>query len=265
MFAAVRASAPERRFATGWRTQRFQSSRWQTNSLLLQREGESVLVDPGLDDDEVELIASRVPAGDAVHLLITHGDDDHVAGIGAFPGATVVTGAATAARIGGVDRVVAPGRFALGSLQVLALDAPGHAVDGTAWLFPELRLMAAGDYLSAAEVPIVFSSIDDAYETLRRLRAALDNWDVDELIPGHGEPLTRGEAWRVAGEDLAYLAALRDAAAMAWAAGASEEQMLRRLRAIETPREGLDDLGGFDPAEHNVGKAAAEVAEGRTR
>src|SRR5882757_10468108 len=106
MFAAVRASAPDRRALAGWGVQRFRASRWQTNSLLLQREGESVLVDPGLSDDEVELIASRVPAGDAVHLLITHGDDDHVAGIGGFPGATVVAGAATAVRIGGVDRVV---------------------------------------------------------------------------------------------------------------------------------------------------------------
>lgn len=260
MFVAVRASAPDRRELAGWQTQRFQSSRWQTNSLLLRRPGEAVLVDPGLSEDEVERIASCVPAGDEIHLLITHGDEDHLAGIPAFPSATVVAGPDTAARIGGVDRVAAPGRFALGSLLVLGIEARGHAADGTAWLFPELRLLAPGDYLSTAEVPIAWSSIDDACQTLRQLRAALDNWDVATVVPGHGEPLGRAEAAWVAAKDLAYLGRLREIAAAAFSEGVSEQQALRRLRAAQAPREPQLDLGSFDPVEHNLRKAVEEAA-----
>ena len=79
----------------------FQAPLWQTNSLLALADGEALLCDPALAPDEIEGIRAEVEqrAEGPLHLLITHGDFDHVCGIPYFAGAEVVAGEETARRI----------------------------------------------------------------------------------------------------------------------------------------------------------------------
>src|SRR5262245_45493128 len=83
----------------GW--ERFEGFLWETTSLLVFAEGESLVVDPAISADEVAAIGRRgLELGTPVrHVLITHGDWDHVCGIGGFPDAEVVMGEETAEKV----------------------------------------------------------------------------------------------------------------------------------------------------------------------
>jgi len=124
---------------------------WQTTTLELRRDGERLLIDPGIAPWEVE-----EAAGDgAGHVLLTHGDWDHVMGVGLLPDARVVASEQTARRIASgeaeqsvrkesavfclplegleglrVDQTVAPGELTIGSWQAVVHAAPGHTDDG---------------------------------------------------------------------------------------------------------------------------------------
>src|SRR5919198_3780239 len=71
--------------ASGW--ERFEGFLWGTSSLLVLAEDESLVVDPAISESEVAGIARRtLELGAPVrHVLITHGDWDHVCGIGGGP------------------------------------------------------------------------------------------------------------------------------------------------------------------------------------
>src|SRR5262249_7259507 len=157
----------------GW--ERFEGFLWKTTSLLVHGDGESVVVDPAISDDEVARIGLRArELGAPVrHVLITHGDWDHVCGVAAFPDAVVAMGEETAAKVtsGAADRSVrraaehyafglsGPPRvdrtfqrgsaLALGSFVVETFPLPGHTADGSGFRFREPDILALGDYLSA--------------------------------------------------------------------------------------------------------------------
>lgn len=85
--------------APGW--ERFEGFLWRTTSLLVLAEGESLVVDPAISADEVAGIARRaLELGAPVrHLLITHGDWDHVCGIGGFPNGVAAMGEETGEKV----------------------------------------------------------------------------------------------------------------------------------------------------------------------
>jgi glyoxylase-like metal-dependent hydrolase (beta-lactamase superfamily II) len=99
-----------------------------------------------------------------------------------------------------------PGKLALGHDHELELHpAPGHTADGTAFVFPWLGVLVAGDYLSPVEIPMV--SEPGAYRaTLERLRPVVAS--VETVIPGHGAPQPSSRALELLDEDLAYVSAL---------------------------------------------------------
>src|ERR671931_2889596 len=94
--------------ASGW--ERFEGFLWGTSSLLVLAEGESLVVDPAISESEVAGIGRRaLELGAPVrHVLITHGDWDHVCGIGGFPDAAVAMGEETGEKVasGAADRAV---------------------------------------------------------------------------------------------------------------------------------------------------------------
>ena len=64
----------------------FPSALWQTNSAVLARRGEALVVDPGYFPAEVQAIRDFVAEqGFSPALFFTHGDFDHVVGHQAFP------------------------------------------------------------------------------------------------------------------------------------------------------------------------------------
>ena len=163
--------------------ERFEAFLWRTSSLLVVAEGESLVVDPAISADEVAGIDRRaLELGAPVRqVLITHGDWDHVCGIGGFPDAVVAMGEETAAKVEDgsrvqsiqraveaygfvpsgsprVDKTFARGSaVALGEFVVETFPLVGHTPDGTGFRLRELGLLVVGDYLSAVEFPFATS------------------------------------------------------------------------------------------------------------
>src|SRR5581483_3041168 len=241
--------------APGW--QRFEGFLWQTTSLLVLAEGESLVVDPAISEDEVAAIGRRaLELGAPVrHVLVTHGDWDHVCGVGAFPDATVASGGAErstrrAAEHYGfvlpgaprVDRTFARGSsLALGPFVVETFPLLGHTADGSGFRLRELGLLIVGDHLSAVEFP--FATSPAAYRmTLAGLIELLRDDPPEWVIPGHGPPLDGADALDVAEGDLRYLRSLHAAVVDALTRGATGDEARAAGLAVELPRTSSPDL-----------------------
>ncbi|MGH2540660.1 MAG: MBL fold metallo-hydrolase [Actinomycetota bacterium] len=266
-------------------TWHFQAPLWQTNSLLALAEGEALLCDPALSPDEIGGIRSEVErrAEGAVHLLVTHGDFDHICGIPYFPTAEVVAGEETARRIEQgavvdelrsagtewgvewptdglhVDRVVEAGaEFACGAFRVVAFDAPSHGREGLAFILPEQGIIFPGDHVSAITYPLLAASPHRAATACERLIEAIDRFEPRWVVPGHGPALSAAEARTIAEADLVYLRALAEAAREAVTEGLSPGDALLHVFAVEPPRANTDD---FEIYALHAGNARLMLAE----
>jgi glyoxylase-like metal-dependent hydrolase (beta-lactamase superfamily II) len=248
--------------------ERYESALWSTTSILVVAESESVVVDPCITSDEIAVIDARASALGAPvsHVLITHGDWDHVCGIAAFPTAVATMGEGTAKRIESgeaaeavragvdeyritvvpgtprVDRTVTQGSaFLAGPFVVETLGLAGHTADGTAYRFRDLGLLAVGDYLSPGEFP--FASSPAAYRmTLAGLIELLRHDPPTTVIPGHGRPLDPDEALAIAEADLDYLRSLHSAVVAALEAGGDRGRALAAGLEVALPRQAPPDL-----------------------
>jgi hydroxyacylglutathione hydrolase len=260
--------------------ERFEASLWSTTSLLVLAEGESLVVDPAISADEVAGISQRaLELGAPVrHVLITHGDWDHICGIGAFPDAIAAMGEETAARVtdGGADAVTHAAdhygieafkslrvdqKFARGSAIVLGpfvvetFPLVGHTEDGTGYRIRDLGLLIVGDHLSPVEFP--FAKSPAAYRfTLAGLIETLRADPPEAVIPGHGPPLEREAALGIAEADLAYLRSLHAAVAGA----ATREEAHAAGSAVELPRDCAPDLA--EMRAFNVDRQIDEIVAG---
>ena len=261
----------------------YQTPLWETNAVLVDGAGATILCDPAWTPDEIAAISRRAGAGDKpVHVLVTHADYDHTCGIGSFPKATITAGPETAEAIASgraaealaaasdewkltwpldlrVDRIVEPGSsFDCDGAGVLAIEARGHVGDGLAYLLPEQGILLAGDYVSPMTYPFVLSSLADAVETYRRLLDAIETHRPRWVIPGHGRPLGSPEALEVAAADLGYLEELEQAAADARSRGLSRGEALVSVYGIEPPRGTTDDFEVYGIRAANARRALAE-------
>lgn len=264
--------------------ERFEAALWSTTSLLVYAEGESLVVDPAISADEVAGISRRALELDAPvrHVLITHGDWDHVCGIGAFPDATAAMGEETAERVvtTAADavrraaehyRVDVPGSpradqafargaaIALGPFVVETFPLLGHTEDGIGFRIREHGLLIVGDHLSAVEFPFAKSPAACRF-TLAGLIETLRADPPETVIPGHGPPLAPEDAFRIAEADLAYLRSLHAAVVAALGRGATREEARAAGSAVELPRDCAPDLAemrGF-----NVDRQLDEIAAG---
>jgi glyoxylase-like metal-dependent hydrolase (beta-lactamase superfamily II) len=265
-----------------------QNEAWETSSVLVLRGGCALVCGPGFT--EALIGAARRGEGQrervgATQLLVTHVDFDHLQGVFGLPEARVVAGRATARlleedatreklrRLAGewgaswprdpcVDRVVEAGEvFTLGVFTVRALAAEGHTPDGLAYVLSDLELLLPGDYISASSYPFLTASLSGAIGTYERLLAELACSPIRWVVPGHGPFLDRGEATRIAREDLDYLQALEGAARAAAAGGMSPGQALVRAYAVEPPRANLPDFEVFAPRLCNARIALGEARE----
>jgi hydroxyacylglutathione hydrolase len=242
--------------------ERFEASLWSTTSLLVVADGESLVVDPAISAAEVARIAQRALELDAPirHVLITHGDWDHVCGIAGFGDAVAIMGEETAERVLGRNpdvlrqaaehyglEIAGPPRadqkfprgsaVALGTFVVETFPLTGHTEDGTGYRIREHGLLIVGDHLSPVEFP--FAKSPAAYRfTLAGLIDALREDPPKTVIPGHGPPLAPEEALRIAEADLAYLRSLHAAVVGA----ATREEAHAAASAVDLPRECAPDL-----------------------
>ena len=269
------------------RWERFEAFLWETTSLLVPGEGESLVVDPAITADEVAVIGRRaVELGAPVrHVLITHGDWDHVCGIGGFPEAAVAMGEETAEKVESgkaeesvqravdalgflpagpprVDQAVERGAaVALGPFVVETFALVGHTPDGSGFRLRELGLLIVGDYLSAVEFP--FATSPSAYRmTLAGLLELLREDPPETVIPGHGPPISAEEAIGIAEADLGYLRSLHRAVVDALSGGETRDDARAAGLAVALPRASspdLDEMRGF-----NVDREIDEILPGAT-
>jgi glyoxylase-like metal-dependent hydrolase (beta-lactamase superfamily II) len=198
-------------------------------------------------------------------VLITHGDWDHVCGIGAFPDAAVTMGEETAAKVEDGSRVESIQRAAeaygfatsgsprvdekfqrgraieLGESVVETFPLVGHTPDGSGFRLRELGLLVVGDHLSPVEFP--FATSPSAYRmTLAGLIELLREDPPETVIPGHGPPLTAEEALSIAEADLGYLRSLHVAVVDALAGDGTRDEAQAAGLGIALPRESAPDL-----------------------
>jgi len=256
------------------RWERFEAFLWETTSLLVVGEAESLVVDPAITADEVAAIDSSAtelgaPVG---QLLITHGDWDHVCGIGGFPEATVAMGEETAAKVTSgaaansvqrgvdgygfdvagpprVDRPFARGTaVALGEFVVESFPLVGHTPDGTGFRLRELGLLIVGDHLSPVEFP--FATSPAAYRlTLAGLIELLREDPPETVIPGHGPPHSAEEALGIAQADLGYLRSLHRSVVDVLSRGGTRAEAREAGLVVALPRESspdLEEMRGFN-------------------
>ncbi|MED1800177.1 MBL fold metallo-hydrolase [Brevibacillus porteri] len=191
----------------------FTSCLWQTTSAVVSTEQRLYLFDPAYFPHEIEAIADYVQSernGRELILVLTHGDWDHVVGVGKFPDATVIAQKEilTAGRIekklnkakrfDGSYYVVRSYEVGMPTFAKLVEDAqdwqevyflpvPGHTPDQMATLFREQKLLVVGDMLSNLEFPFIDDS--SAYlESLEKIEQLVLQGEVEEVIPGHGVP-----------------------------------------------------------------------------
>jgi hydroxyacylglutathione hydrolase len=243
---------------------RFESSLWETTSLLIHRDGVGVLVDPCISEAEVAAIASHVrERGVSIAAqLITHSDWDHICGIASFPGAPAVMGRETgevirsgeaaaglthaAAREGltfsGSPRVDSEfesgAAIRVGPFDVETLRLPGHTDCSVAFRLRDPDILIVGDYLSSIEHPYVASSTAAYRDSLALMIEVLTADPPELVIPGHGRPLTPDEAVEIGRADLSYLFELRSVVGAALAEGADA---IAAGASVVTPRPVAND------------------------
>jgi hydroxyacylglutathione hydrolase len=274
----------------GW--ERFEGFLWKTTSLLVFAQGESLAVDPAISADEVAGIGRRgLELGAPVRqVLITHGDWDHVCGIGGFPDAEVAMGEETAEKVASgradqsvrraaehygfvpagsprVDHTFRRGlAVALGPFVVETFPLVGHTADGSGFRLRDRGLLIVGDYLSAEEFP--FATSPSAYRmTLAGLIEMLREDPPETVIAGHGPPLQALDALSIAEADLFYLRSLHEAVVDALSRGGTRDKARAAGLAVDLPREcppDLEEMRGFnvDRQIEEVITAPSEAAAG---
>ncbi len=203
---------------------------------------ETFVIDSPVLPDELELLPALVeqarfppPGG----LLATHGDWDHLLGRLAFPAAALGCAESTAERmqakpgeaqrelrgfdeglmiersrplaLGSLQALPVPGICSLGELELELHATGGHTADGMAIIAPWAGVLAAGDYLSPLELPMLSpgGGVEAYLDTLERLRGLLAR--VEHVVPGHGPAMDRARAGAVLEQDVEYLRALGQA------------------------------------------------------
>ena len=196
----------------------FSSALWQTNAILVETGGVTVLVDSPVLPDEL----AALPRPDA--LVLTHAHFDHVLARSAFPDLPLLVGPSTLEVIARgdweaelresdeelyVERAAWPsleGAERIGCDLFGVVDAPGHAEDGIALFTGDLVL--CGDYLIEPEIPLISEagSVEHYLDTLDRLEAIVAR--ASTVVPGHGPPLDRARALELIDLDRRYVSDL---------------------------------------------------------
>ncbi len=191
-----------------------------TNTVVVVHEGDALVVDPGVHDDELRAIADELGERDATPVagFATHAHWDHVLwheSLGDVPRWASHRTAADANLhrqdlLAEAERTTPVDQDRFGVLTALDRPVPwkgptavpvvhdAHAPGHTALHLPELRLLIAGDMGSDVEIPLLEhgrpapEALAAYHDGLERL-AGLGR--VDLVVPGHGHPCD-GAMWR---------------------------------------------------------------------
>lgn len=196
----------------------FQSALFQTNSTVVETEDCIIVVDPTwlpYEIKEIRQYVDTIRKERPIYLYFTHGDFDHVIGYHAFPDATTIGSInlhnhpEKDVKVGKIKQFyldnyidhIEPILFPeidciisedgqtlkIGNTTLVFYLSPGHTKDGLFLYIENLSVWITGDYLSDFELPIVFDSVKNYYETLEMASEQITNYQFSLLIPGHGK------------------------------------------------------------------------------
>ena len=198
---------------------RFSSQFLGMNSAIVYHEQSGYLIDPGVFPPELQRIRDFIKAENIskVSLLLTHTHGDHISGWKAFSefplyvhrclqeksqqvrmnDVRYLQGMYRKQGYDNFELLVFPeqamlvddGKFLIVEPYSFAFfHVPGHSGDMTAIIIPEEKLMLSGDMLVQSPVPFILHSIRQYWNSLKRLRQLVFQYEIDCLIPGHGKP-----------------------------------------------------------------------------
>ncbi|MGG2092078.1 MBL fold metallo-hydrolase [Bacillus sp. S13(2024)] len=196
----------------------FQSALYQTNSVIIETDKLVLVIDPTWLPNEVNAIQNYVYKNKKhkdVYLLFTHSDFDHILGYGAFSHVKVIASQKLKdnpdkqsiinsikdfddsyyltrgyeIKFPNVDISISKEyeELEIGDIKFYFYQAPGHTEDGIITVIEPFGIVIAGDYLSNVEFPYIYHSSDDYLTTLKKFESIIEEYDINILIPGHGE------------------------------------------------------------------------------
>lgn len=266
----VRAAAPGTLTALSPTAAHMQGTIWQCNCILIRRADHAILIDSCWNSHDIETMRDLI--GDTpTTLLITHADIDHICSVGFFPNAHVVLSPEGAERLANgsathdlagesakwgldlrpnlrVDQIVNAGdRFEVADVHVSTVGARGHAFDGLGLFIEEEGIFAVGDYLMKSQHPMVWWSLREARLSTERLLDAIDRFQPELVVPGHGPLLTPQEAIEVGEADLQYLEEVERVADEAHRAGVTSREWHLAVESVPVPRPCAPDIEMLAP------------------
>lgn len=202
------------------------SSDYDCNVFVLDGGTEKVMIDAGSGIEPLRLLrnleSAGIPRGNLSRVLLTHAHADHAGGAGfwrQFGGIEVVAPARTADIVAAGDEVAAsltdareagvypewyrlspcpidctlrPGEtLCVGDLTLQPIAAPGHSSDMVCYYCPELFALFSADAVFAGGRLAVIATADFSLDAYRDTIESLASLRVEQLFPGHGEPVLR--------------------------------------------------------------------------
>lgn len=162
-----------------------------TNSYVIARGGESVLIDPGIENpDHLEALrqAGRAGGSTVTAVLLTHDHPDHSDGARTLADSLGVPIRAMSTRF--ADELIAPSdTLRIGDLDVQLVHTPGHSDDSVCLWFEQQRTILTGDTLLGARSSGVMGKLGELLDSLELLRELVGEESVLAL-PGHGPAFT---------------------------------------------------------------------------
>jgi glyoxylase-like metal-dependent hydrolase (beta-lactamase superfamily II) len=162
-----------------------------TNTYLVGRR-ESIVIDPGPDDESHLQVILGAAAGPIRWILCTHTHLDHAPGAARLK---QLSGAAVAAMSAprsdhdfplSVDRVLAnDDLIEIAEVSIRALHTPGHASNHLCYLLSGSRMLFTGDHIMQGSTVVIWPPDGNMRAYVDSLRNLL-KVDIAILAPGHG-------------------------------------------------------------------------------
>ena len=153
---------------------------------------ESLVIDPGPDDESHLRAILRTSAGPIRWILCTHTHGDHAPGAARLK---QLSGAPVASMLPprtdhdfplSVDRVLADGdQIEIADVSIRALHTPGHASNHLCFLLPGTRTLFTGDHIMQGSTVVIWPPDGNMLAYINSLRNLL-TVDLAVLAPGHG-------------------------------------------------------------------------------